>query len=290
MSYLESIVTLEYHKNRYTVCSLTTPNKTKSTFGKIPVLLDRDIFKTITKLNKRWYVNDKNHIYCVHTDSDGSVYPVYLHEIVVKLSKDTDYEKYRGIPIIHINNIHFDNRLENLQFDVPDKDYSKNTRKKKRIINLKKYGIDVDKLPTYLWYLKPDKSHGDRFAIEIPNELSWRSTSSKKVSLRYKLEEAKKYLRYMKSVRPDIFESYSMNGDLTSIGERLYKDYMVMIKKAGFEMNGLPMNKTEMILAPDTSDLTDFEIYLLHTFDPREGLVDINSVFTKYQDMVFNNQ
>lgn len=286
MSYLENIVTLEYHKNRYSICSI----KHATSNNKIPILLDREIYKIISRLNKKWYINDKNHVYCLHktprSNSDGSTYPVYLHEVVVKLSKDTDYEKFRGIPIIHINNIHFDNRLENLQFDILDKDYSKNTRKKKRIIDLDEHGIDVDQLPTYLWYLKPDKSHGDRFAVEIPNELSWRSTSSKKVSLRYKLEEAKKYLRYMKTVRPDIFESYSMNGDLTSVGVRLYKDYVTLIKKAGFIMDNPIVNKTEMILAPDTSDLTDFEMYLLHTFDPDKGSIDINDVLLKYQDMM----
>jgi hypothetical protein len=211
---------------------------------------------------------------------------VYLHEIVVKLSKDTDFENFRGIPIIHINNIHFDNRLENLQFDTPDKDYSKNTRKKRRIINLEQYGIDVELLPTYLWYLKPDKSHGDRFAIEIPNELSWRSTSSRKVSLRYKLEEAKKYLRYMRLSRPDIFESYSMNGDLSGVGVRLYREYLLMIQKAGFAINDPVVNRTEKILAPDTSDLTDFEIYLLYTFDPHEGSIDINNTLCVYREIM----
>lgn len=280
MSYLESIITLEFHKNRYTVCFI------RHSTHKIPILLDRDVYKIVVKLNKKWYVNDKNHIYCVHSINGGDPYPVYLHEVVIKLSKDTDSENFKGIPIIHINNIHFDNRLENLQFDVPNKDYSKNTRKKKRIINLKQYGIDVDQLPTYLWYLKPDNSHGDRFAIEIPNELSWRSTSSRKVSLRYKLEEAKKYLRHMQISRPDIFESYSMNGDLTGVGLRLYKDYLLMIQKAGFTISDPLVNKTEMILAPDTSDLTEFEMFLLHSFDPREGLVDINDVLCKYEMLI----
>lgn len=275
MSYLENIITLEYHNNRYTVCHIMRGDQ------KIPILLDKDIFKIIRSLQKRWYINDKNHIYCVHNRNI-----IYLHEVVVKLSKDTDNENFQGVPILHINNIHFDNRLENLQFDVPNKDYSKNMQKKKRIINLKRYGIDVNQLPTYLWYIKPDNSHGDRFAIEIPNEISWRSTSSRKVSLRYKLEEAKKYLRYMKQVRSDIFESYSMNGDLTQVGVRLYKEYRSMVKKAGFNIDDPPINKTDKLLAPDTSDLTDFEIYALHTFDPNMGSIDIVHLLDNYTDLI----
>ncbi|VBB18233.1 hypothetical protein YASMINEVIRUS_696 [Yasminevirus sp. GU-2018] len=280
MSKIESIITLEYHKNRYTVAYIERGE------DKIPIVLDRDVYKTVKGLNKRWYINDKNHIYCLHSRDGSEHYPVYLHEIVVKLSKDTDFENMRGVPIIHINNIHFDNRLENLQFDIPEKDYAKSTKKKRRIINLTRHGINVDTLPTYLWYLKPDKSHGDRFAVEIPNVLSWRSTASRKVSLRYKLEEAKKYLRYMKLVTPKIFEDYSMNGDLTGTGLRLYKEYRSLIAKAGFEMNEPNVNNTDLFLAPDTSDLTDFEAYLLNSFDPRKGSIDIASALEKYQSLV----
>lgn len=280
MSYLDNIVTLEYHKKRYNVCSVVRQNQ------KLPILLDRDMYKIISRLDKKWYINDKNHVYCIHNRNNTESYPVYLHEIVARLGS---LDNVNGAPIIHTNNIHFDNRLENLQFDVKDKDYAKNTRKKKRIIDLKDYGIDVDELPTYLWYLKPDRTHGDRFAVEIPQELSWRSTASKKVSLRYKLEEAKKYLRYMKETRPDIFEAYSMNGDLTSLGQRLHKDYVVMVKKAGFTIDGIPTNKTDEILEEDTTDLTDFEICLLHSFDPNEGCIDVNSARQHYNSVMLKD-
>jgi len=287
MSNLDSIVTLEYHNKRYSVCSIVRQNQ------KLPILLDRDVYKIISRLDKKWYVNDKNHVYCIHNrdDTESGSHPVYLHEVVARIgSMDVDKkDNTNGASIIHTNNIHFDNRLENLQFDIRDKDYAKNTRKKKRIIDLEDHGIDVDELPTYLWYLKPDRTHGDRFAVEIPQELSWRSTASRKVSLRYKLEEAKKYLRHMKEARPDIFEAYSMNGDLTGLGQRLHKDYVVMVKKAGFTINNITTNKTDEILEEDTTDLTDFEICLLHSFDPNEGYIDVNRAQRHYDDVMFND-
>lgn len=276
MSNIESIITLEHHKKRYTVAYINQSGT------KIPIVLDRDVYKVIRKLDKRWYINNKNHIYCLHS-KDSNTYPVYLHEIVVKLSKNNDYDNMSNVPIIHINNIHFDNRIENLQFDTPDKDCAKNTKKKRRIIDLAHHGINVDNLPTYLWYLKPDKSHGDRFIIEMPNILTWRSTASKKVSLRYKLEEAKKYLRFMKSVNPEIFEACSMNGDLTCIGLKLYKEYQSMIAKAGFEMDDPSEHNTDIFLASDTSDLNDFEIYLLDSFNPKNGATDISAAYVDYQ-------
>lgn len=277
MSDIESIITLEYHNNRYTVANIIHSGTS------LPIVLDREIYKIVKSLKKKWYINDKNHIYCFHNNGKDT-YQVYLHDIVIKLSKDIEYQQ--GVPIVHINKIHFDNRLENLQFDVPNKDYSKNIKKKKRTIDLSEHNINVNDLPTYLWYLKPDQTHGERFVVDIPNELSWRSTASKKVSLRYKLEEAKKFLRHTKQVRPDIFEKYSMNGDLTSKGFQLYKEYHTMIQKAGFTMNKPDINNTDHALIEDMSGLTNFEAYLLYTFNPDEGTVDIGQTYKEYDAIV----
>lgn len=272
MSLIKSIINLEYHNKRYTIASILKSGSI------IPILLDRDMYKVIFSLDKRWYINEKNHIYCYHNSQEDVI---FLHEIVMKFKKQKE-NKLRSI--IHINNIHFDNRMENLQYDCRDKDVSKSTKKKRRIINLERHGVNVDMLPTYLWYIKPDSSHGDRFAVEIPNLLNWKSTSSKKVSLRYKMEEAKKYLRFMSQERPEIFEEYSMNGDLTKTGVKLYVEYQMMIKRAGFDIDDPPVNNTDRFLAPDTSDLTDFETYLLYAFDPKEGSIDINSALATFNN------
>ena len=293
MSKLESVVTVEYHKNRYTVSTIQHSGNT------IPILLDRDVYKTIKRLDKKWYINDKNHVYCFH-NIDDETYPVYLHEVVMRAAKKSNgggsstcggnasasgHKKSSSIerPIVHTNNIHFDNRTENLQYDTTDKNHSKNKRKKSRTINLSKYNINVDALPTYTWYVKPDASHGHRFSVELPNGKSWRSTASKRVSLRYKLEEAKKYLRYMKETDKKIFETHSMNGDLTSVGLKLYGEYAMMIRKAGFMIGDPVTDRTDLYLEQDTSDLTNFEVYLLQNFNPRRGYIDINDTFKEYQ-------
>lgn len=282
MSKLESVVTVEYHKNRYTVSTIQHSGNT------IPILLDRDVYKIIKRLDKKWYINDKNHVYCLH-DTDDETYQVYLHEIVMRAAKKSNHSTHRGgsvgheRPIVHTNNIHFDNRIENLQYDTVDKNHPKNKRKKCRTINLSKYNINVNALPTYTWYIKPNASHGHRFSVELPNGKSWRTTASKRVSLRYKLEEAKKYLRYMKETDRKIFETHSMNGDLTSVGLRLYDEYAMMIKKAGFMIGEPVTDRTDLYLEQDTSDLTDFEIYLLQNFNPGNGYIDINNAFKEYQ-------
>lgn len=273
MSKLESLITVEHNNNRYTIVGI------KHSGNKLPILLDRSIYKNIKKLDKKWYINDKNHVYCLHGGNDLD-YQVYLHDVVLRLKEGKKY--IPGKPIIHINNIHFDNRYNNLSYDLPNKDFSKNNRKKKRTINLRKQGINVNELPTYLWYLKPDTSHGSRFTVEIPNELSWRTTSSKKVSLKYKLEEAKKFLRYTKKIRPDIFKNYSMNGDMTEKGLQLYKEYVDIIKIANFTMNEPDIKNTDFFLRENVDRLNDFEKYLLNKFNPKDGTINVNKYYKEF--------
>lgn len=279
MSELNSIATIEYHKKRYTVASLNLfVQKTKRNIT-IPILLDRHIYRMLKQLSKTWYINDTSQVYCIH-HNNGKSHLVYMHDIVLKLSGQTVNKS-----VIHINNIHFDNRIDNLQLDTTNKDYTKNMSKKKRIINLKKHKIDADKLPSYIWYAKPDATHGDRFVICVPGVLYWSTTSSKKVSLRYKLEEAKKYLRYIRDDKPEMFLECCMNGDLTQRGTELYKEYYMMIKKVGYAIS-MPNKVTDEYLEEDLDNLTLAEIYLLHNFNPHTGSIDICNGLAEYKNIM----
>ena len=310
MSRLESTINLEYGSGSYTVSMIKHSNLY------IPVLLDRPIYKIIKKLDYHWYINDRNHIYAIRKYTyKGESYDeyIYLHDLVMRLGKtgllkkgirNTDelikYMRYalqtnsdkstsnKHYPIIHIDKIHFDNRYSNLQYDVPDKNYAKNTKKKKRTINLERYNIYVEELPTYVWYLKPDKSHGGRFCIEIPGEISWRSTSSKRLSLRYKLEEAKKYLRYLKRMRPDIFNYFSMNGDLNLKGKTLLREYNKMIGRAGYKYPFSSVSNTDVFIQKDLSDLSPEEIYVLYSFNPRKGNINVGKALNEYYASIKN--
>ena len=62
--------------------------------------------------------------------------------------------------------------------------------------------IKPDEIPKHIWYVRANGLHGDRFAIEFKTEgICWKTTSSKKVRLIEKLNEAKEklqelYLKY----------------------------------------------------------------------------------------------
>lgn len=299
MSGLSAKVNLEYNRSKYSVIILYHLS------NEIPILLDRTIYKLIKKYGYTWYINDKNHVYTIrrYKGKHSVVYEeyVYIHDMVMRLGRAGYSQKEvsknetiramrmalepeeREYPIVHINKVQFDNRYANLQYDTPNKDYAKNTKKKRRTINLKRHGISVQELPTYVWYLKPDKTHGDRFCVEIPEEISWRSTSSKRLSLRYKLEEVKKYLRYLKQDRPDIFDYFGMNGDMSLRGKNLLREYNKMIRHAGFMIPVSEISNTDKFIAKDVADLTNEEIYVLYSFDPAIGAVDVNGAMRDYE-------
>jgi hypothetical protein len=200
----------------------------------VPIIIDYNDYKIINSINKTWSINESGMVSCYHTTNDVTS-EVYLHEIIMSLKlKDENKEKQQR-SILHINKLGIDNRRENLIYDIVNKQTNKNTKKKKRIIELpEESGINPDEIPTYVWYMKPNDSHGERFLVDI-GDVQWKTTSSKKLSLRYKLEEAKKYLRELKDERPELFQEYSMNGEFTKDGKELLKSFYIIIKKAGYK-------------------------------------------------------
>jgi hypothetical protein len=236
----------------------------------IPIIIDANIYNVILKLDKSWNINDKGFVIAKYKLNDGSNKEITLHDIVMMtIEKD----KYKYKPIVHINKLGFDNRYENLMYDEINKDINKNMRKnmrkKKRTIELPDdCGFDVKKIPTYIWYLKPDETHGERFVVNI-GDINWKTTSSNSFCLKYKLEEAKKYLRHLKTKRPDLFEDHSMNGDLNKIGLDLLKSFDQIVRKHGYKINLDEIRtNTDDLLAEDTNGLSQAEKYILKKYSP----------------------
>ena len=200
----------------------------------LPVVIDWDDINVIRKLNKKWRSNQFGFISCSHTYDDETK-EVFLHEIIMAMKMKNENKKRTDKPIVHIDRIGLDNRRENLMYDEVDKDQNKNIKKKKRTISLPaESGIKPSEIPTYVWYMKPNGSHGERFMVDV-GDVQWKTTSSKQLSLRYKLEEAKKYLRELTKSRQDLFEDFSMNGDYTKDGNELMKSYYDIVQRAGYD-------------------------------------------------------
>jgi hypothetical protein len=245
------------HKNKnYAVI------KTKYKNMDVPVLIDLKDVSTIKNINKDWKSNKYGFISCVHTMNNDDTKDVYLHEIIMALKMKDASGKRQIKPIVHLNRIGLDNRRENLMYDVQHKDLNKNIKKKQRTITLPdNSGVKPSEIPTYVWYMKPNGSHGDRFMVDI-NDVQWKTTSSKSLSLRYKLEEAKAYLRELRKTRPDLFQDYSMNGDFTQVGRGLIDSYYTIVHKAGYEHmeRYIPKNITNKMLKPGSVSRLEKEL------------------------------
>lgn len=221
---------------------------------KLPVVVDYDDFKIIRDIEKSWKCNKSGLIYCTHTHSKTNITKdIFIHNVIMNLKNKDSPHKILNKPIIHLSTLSLDNRRDNLIYDIPEKEKNKNVKKKKRTITLpKSSGIIPDDIPTYVWYMKPETSHGERFMVSV-GDIVYKTTSSKETPLKDKLEQAKTYLRNLKSERPDLFESYSMNGDLNKDGKQLYESYFDIINKAGYdyiEKSQLP-NLTPKLLRAD---------------------------------------
>jgi transcription termination factor NusB len=166
-------------------------------------------------------------------------------------------------PLIHLNKIGLDNRYENIIEDVCDKNIKKNLNKKSRTIKLK--SIDTSKIPSFVWYLKKDDSHGERFQVKLGN-IKFKCSSSNYLSLNYKLEETKKFLREYKEKNPIEFKKNSMNSDLNENGLLLKKQFYDILKKVNLNYEYTINSNTDILLKEDLSKLTKLEKNLLKDF------------------------
>lgn len=236
----------------------------------VPIIIDKNVYEEIKDLNKNWHINEKGFVVTNHKISENGidvVKEISLHDIVMKINGTCCLK-----PILHINKLGIDNRHCNLIYDTCDKGITKNLKKKSRTITLPtSSGINPEEIPSYVWYIKEDDTHGDRFIVNV-GDIQWKSTGSKKVSLKYKLEEAKKYLRYLKDVRNDLFDDYSMNGDLNKEGKKLLNDFFKIASIAGYnKLNTNIISNTESYLEENLNGLSPEEITFLNIFNPELG-------------------
>jgi len=92
--------------------------------------------------------------------------------------------------------------------------------------------------------------------------MSWKTSSSSDFSLKYKLEEAKLFLREMLNSRPELLEEFSMNGDYTKEGKELLHSYYDIIHMCGYKhiQRFIPENNTFDLLKENYNKLSRSEI------------------------------
>lgn len=157
---------------------------------------------------------------------DGKKKEFYLHNLILNIFDFPGKGSKESVD--HINRIGLDNRKENLRVITQSEQNLNQSRKKRRIELPEDSGLVADDIPKHIWYVKPNGSHGERFAIDLKTEnITWKTTASKNVSLKSKLESAKEQLEIY-------YKLYSYlnpnNEDKNSIIKELTDSYNEIIK------------------------------------------------------------
>ena len=157
------------------------------------------------KIDKDDFENVKTRQWCAVTSCNyiGSTINIngvrkilYLHNFI--MNKLTFEGKGQKESVDHINRDGLDNRKCNLRI-VTQAIQNTNQKTRRRTAQLPE---GITELPKHVWYVKAHGLHGDRFCIELKTEgVTWKTTSSKKVSIQDKLEQARNKLK-------ELYEEY----------------------------------------------------------------------------------
>jgi hypothetical protein len=156
-----------------------------------------DIDKKDQVINKAWHFrSDGNYIGASHIDNNIKK-ELYLHNFV--MDKLTFEGKGQQHTIDHINRIGTDNRKCNLREVSSQSAQNFNQKKRERTTELPTdCDIDINLIPKNIYYGKPSGLHGDFFYIELKGipalcidgkKYNWKSTKSKAVNLKLKLQQ-----------------------------------------------------------------------------------------------------
>jgi hypothetical protein len=174
----------------------------------VKFVFDKDDLEKV--IHRSWH-KCSNHYISSAYNHDGKRKELFLHNVV--LNRLVFPGKGAKETVDHINRNGLDNRKENLRI-VTQSEQNFNQCKRNRTITLPEgCGIYPEDIPRHIWYIKAQGAHGDRFAIEFKTEnICWKTTSSRKVSLKQKLEDAKEKLKEFYVEHPHInpFNTYKL--------------------------------------------------------------------------------
>jgi len=270
---------------RYRACEIAY-NKNEY----ISFVIDDDDWNKVNKPNYNWrYVNTGQYGY-IACDVDKNI--LYLHNLV--MNRLTFTGKGSTESIDHISRNGRDNTKENLRLvNQSEQNYNQKARDR-TIILPKDCGFTSDDVPKNV-HIKPAyKKNNTNIKIKdedriikrlwvdviiekaLPNgdDIIWHSTSDMTVSLKFKLEQAKKYLRKCRNEYPKLFKQRNIECDYNDEAINLIKNYNAIISAANFNScnsNLIPVPIKSDKLIENLTGLTDIEIEKLHDDSCIEG-------------------
>ena len=168
-------------------------------------VFDKDDYESVSQ--RAWHFASEHYISSAFQCGDGKRRELYLHNLVMGV--DLFPGKGAKQSIDHINRNGLDNRKENLRLITQSEQNIHQVKKKRNVILPEDCGVNPDDIPKHIWYVRAQGQHGDRFAIEFKTEgVCWKTTSSKAVSTKDKLEQAKLKLVELYEQYPHLNPTY----------------------------------------------------------------------------------
>ena len=192
-----------------------------------------DYDKKIDTISKTWhYRSDGGYIASPYIDSNDKRKELYLHNFVMgKLTFDGKGQQHT---IDHISRNGLDNRKANLREVTSQTAQNFNQKRRERTTELPlDCGITTDQIPKNIYYGKPNGLHGDFFYIElkgIPSlcpdgkKYTWKSTKSKSVDLKIKLQQTIDKLFELKNEHLELSDVI-LDNDNEQIRKKLIDEY-----------------------------------------------------------------
>lgn len=145
--------------------------------------IDKDDLERVK--SRQWYSASNGYYIALQTIINGETKLIYLHNFI--MNHIVFPGKGAKESIDHINRDGLDNRKINLRL-VTQSQQNLNKKPKARTAKLPE---GITEIPTHIWYIKANGAHGDRFGIDLKTEkIKWKGTSSKKLTIQQKLDEA----------------------------------------------------------------------------------------------------
>lgn len=206
-----------YHNKEYTIM------KIKFNDDYVKTLIDKEDFIKVKDYTWHYAANG----YVSHgIQIDDKRKELYLHNMI--MNRLVFPGKGAKESIDHISRNGLDNRKVNLRLITQSAQNINQKQKERRIELPAGLGITIDDLPKHVWYIKTNGSHGERFGIDLKTEnIKWKSTSAKNVSLQDKLQAAKEQLEIYYQQYPYLNPQHeSKNKEI----EELMKSYEEIIE------------------------------------------------------------
>lgn len=229
----------------------------------IPREYNGETYYCVMDKDKEYIINNGRSWHLNHgylSQCDSTKVSIDLHrELLDSKTKDRVY---------FLNKIKIDCRMENL---TQNKNFSKDKQERKDIILGN--GVNNKDLPAHVSYYNARDRKGEYFQYKITGIISKtkKSTSSKKISLKIKFEQIKRFLRHFYQDHPEIFEYYSIDNSYTKKGKELYHNYYDIIQSAGYGIIKPELNDNEYFkyINADYSGLSKEDIRIIEDFEIR---------------------